>query len=647
MAIVFNCPYCATPYNLKDEYAGKKATCRNGMCRKVITVPQAGNGAPSTNGAAPPAPPVDVEAAALSALADNPAEKAGAQDIPMTCEFCGHKWAEPVAKAGKNVLCQNSECRQRMKVPVPKDHTPADWREGGTKGPSLAKQNFEKPADIMDVASAGIVSRDTLKKADATNEEIEPRPLKQKVMFVLIPLLVLGGIGFGIYSWITSGRERKQDNLVVKAIQLWDETDEGSKPPAAEVPLCAALLRMAAGEYDVRQNEKGKFKEGFDNLNRARDLLKQAAQKDNPKAPTAAGERNVLLGELAVATLVLGGTEEQAKAETRYRWQPETAAGPKHQRIKDEGSTVHKELSRTLDLLRTADFDTKTLIVRRLTRELVKRGQANLADTLHTMLFDPSEVHEAHAIIALEIYRLDRTSDLPRRIADEVKGAKPTIPSPTTLFKVLGITDKAALVGEPPAAGVPGDQACLAYTGLYLLQEKPDEAVRLALRGGKPEVRLRALALCAEWLDDPGPAVEAAVSQVTVKKKELVLPQVPIFRLSQRAAEAGKADTAKALADALTDEGLKAWAKAEVGVARLRPPPSSKDPADEAAAEVPDDPRKMRVAHAWARLLVARQNARVGPWKDQKFIAGWPAAVQPFGLAGIALGLQDREATGP
>jgi hypothetical protein len=36
MAIVFNCPQCNLPYKLKDELAGKRATCKNPDCRKVI-----------------------------------------------------------------------------------------------------------------------------------------------------------------------------------------------------------------------------------------------------------------------------------------------------------------------------------------------------------------------------------------------------------------------------------------------------------------------------------------------------------------------------------------------------------------------------------------------------------------------------------
>src|SRR5437870_2886835 len=99
MAIVFDCPHCREPYKLRDEYAGKRATCKNPDCRQVIVIPQ-----PSTNGALAP-PPADVEAAALSALADeapkSPEQAPAEKVIPVTCSYCGHKWTEPMAKAGK------------------------------------------------------------------------------------------------------------------------------------------------------------------------------------------------------------------------------------------------------------------------------------------------------------------------------------------------------------------------------------------------------------------------------------------------------------------------------------------------------------------------------------------------------------------
>ncbi len=155
MAIEFNCPHCATPYRLKDELAGKQAACKNPDCRKVITIPapkvtvpptsapppakppaaapaKAKMGLPATakpprRDQTPPPKPEDIEAAALAALADAPKEEqAPDAPIPVVCAFCDHKWSEARDKAGKNVLCPNPECRQRNKVPVPKDEKPKE-----------------------------------------------------------------------------------------------------------------------------------------------------------------------------------------------------------------------------------------------------------------------------------------------------------------------------------------------------------------------------------------------------------------------------------------------------------------------------------------------------------------------------------------
>ena len=49
--------------------------------------------------------------------------------------------------------------------------------------------------------------------------------------------------------------------------------------------------------------------------------------------------------------------------------------------------------------------------------------------------------------------------------------------------------------------------------------------------------------------------------------------------------------------------------------------------------------------HTWAGLWIARQNAKLsGDRNDEKkAVSGWqPVVLRPFGMAGIALGLQDR-----
>ena len=71
MAIVFNCPHCKEAYRLKDELAGRKATCKNPDCRQQITIPV-------------PLSAAELEASAHSALADDTpkADEAAAAPAP-------------------------------------------------------------------------------------------------------------------------------------------------------------------------------------------------------------------------------------------------------------------------------------------------------------------------------------------------------------------------------------------------------------------------------------------------------------------------------------------------------------------------------------------------------------------------------------
>ncbi|HVL15537.1 MAG TPA: hypothetical protein VM529_23405, partial [Gemmata sp.] len=189
MAIAFNCPHCLFAYRLKDEFGGKQAKCKNPECRQLITIPK-----PITiDENAPRLSEEEAEAAALAALNEEVKEQQAQQQaapaekvIPMTCPFCDHKWTEPWAKAGKNTLCPNPDCRQRVRVPEPKEEVPTDWRQAKSKLPSLAKGNEEKLEGVQDAGDTKMVSRGALVEADATGEEFEPRPLKQKVLFALL-----------------------------------------------------------------------------------------------------------------------------------------------------------------------------------------------------------------------------------------------------------------------------------------------------------------------------------------------------------------------------------------------------------------------------------------------------------------------------
>jgi hypothetical protein len=631
MAIEFTCPHCQHPYKLKDEFAGKRATCKNPDCREQITIPS-------------PPTAAELEAAALSALSDEipgPGTQVAAEKvIPMTCDFCTHKWNEPWAKGGKNTLCPNPECRQRLRVPEPKKDVPDDWRQQKSRLPSLAKQAHEKLEGVADAGDARIVSGKALEDAGATGIEYEPRPLKQKIFFAMTAIGLVGGLVFGIWFMVQRSKSRGDEQLMADAQAKF--ADAVKELPPTEVGLCTALMHAAAAEYALKQNTAEKLREAHE--------LFAKARVDIRNAPLNVA-RHAVAAEIALSTLTLGGTEEQVQNEIRFRWVPDTDS--RLLRATERPRTIHEELRQTLSPLLSADYDFRIALARRLTRTLTQKEQAAFAaDILPLALFNDAEKNEARAVIALEIHRTGKGGDVPLRIAEELKthfaGGITGTPYPATaqtLFTVLAVEKAPLVVQPPPPAGNIQDGSRLAFTAKYLLENNPGEALKLASRPGQPEGQLRALVLCAEWSSDPGAAIDTALEIINGMrgKQNVTLSQSQILRLSQLASVAGRHEQAKALAEALTDEGLRTWAKGDAIHLRSEKNPTEK--ADEAWVEMPLTPDKMKAGHAWGRFWVARQNARISGDRDaeKKIVAMWsPDMIHAFGLAGIALGLQER-----
>ena len=129
--------------------------------------------------------------------------------------------------------------------------------------------------------------------------------------------------------------------------------------------------------------------------------------------------RNAIAAELSSAIIALGGTEDEVKSQTRLPWRPQTQATKLGSGQRTH--TIHEEIQNPLtQLLANADFDFKIVVARRLTRELVKKGQAEFAaDMLPLAYFSEPEKDEARAVIALEIQRGPRLRSSPsdRRVA--------------------------------------------------------------------------------------------------------------------------------------------------------------------------------------------------------------------------------------
>ncbi|MFM8271532.1 MAG: hypothetical protein ACKODX_04275 [Gemmata sp.] len=638
MAIEFNCPHCAHAYKLKDELAGKTATCKT--CRNKIVIPQP-VAVPTEPRRATAEELAEAEAAAQRALADEPArqEDQGPQLIPVECPHCDHKWTEPIARAGKNTLCPNPECRQRIKIPEPKDTNSEDWRVQKTKLPSLAKGANEKLEGVQDAADVQRVSTETFREK-ILEEELEPRPLKQIVLFAVLVLGLVGGLVYGTAYLFRARTEGKENRLISDAQEEFAKTT-GALPPGdapPEAPLLAAILFTAGAEHALRHDDPKKLKDAQKQFTDARDAVRKAQ-------PTPA--RNAVAAELAVALLALGGTEQQARDQLRIRWFP---TADLKTRPNERVYTVLDELRQTLALLQGAEFEFKNHLARRLARELFKREQAQLAaELIPVALFGAAEQDEAKALVALELYRADKGSELAREAAEDLKGrgadlikGVPTPASAQTLFLALD-TQQAPRVAAPPTSNPVADPARFAYCGKALLDNQADEALNLARRPGPLEGQVRALVLCADWGTDPTAALDAAYGVVSANRAKKEVSPYAVLRLAQIAAEKGKHEQARMFADAIPDDGLRAWAKGSA--VQLRIAASPKDKADEAWAEPPGDrPKEFRAGQAWGRMWVARQNARVSGSRsaEVKVVSDWSAAVVPFGKAGIALGLQDR-----
>ncbi|MBP3954177.1 hypothetical protein J8F10_02555 [Gemmata sp. G18] len=640
MAIEFNCPHCQYAYRLKDEMAGKSAKCKS--CRATILIPQpmtVPGGAPRLTAAEI----AEAETKAIAALADEQAQiekDTAAQLVPVECQHCNHKWTEPLARAGKNTLCPNPECRQRVKIPEPKNDAPYDWRHKKTKGPEGAVQNQLKLDNVQDMADTKLVSGKALTQAGADGIEYEPRPLKQKVTFALVIVGALLGTTLGVRSCYMGRVENREDRLMQEGQEEFAKSTGAL--PANEAPpetqLCSALLYIAGGEHAIRHKEP-KIKDALEQFAKARDAIR--------KAPPSLA-RNAVGGELAVALLILGGSEQQARDQIRIRWTP---GNDLKTRPNERLYTVLDELRQSLELLRAAEFEFKNHLARRLARELAKQGQGLLAvEMIPLALFTEKEQDEGKSLIALEVMRTDKGSDQPRRVMDDLKGrgaelmkSVPTPASAQTLFLAVD-SEKAPRIIAPPAGDPVSESGRLAYAGKALMESQPDAALQLAQRRGSPEGQVRALVLCADWSADPGAALDTAFGIVSANKGRREISPYSVLRLAQIAAEKNKHDQAKEFANLITDDGLKAWAKGTLIQARAGAAP--KDKADEAWAELPpaDKPKDVRAGHAWGLLWVARQNTRLSGDRsaELKAVTGWPTVGGPFGKAGIALGLQDK-----
>lgn len=590
MAIVFDCPHCKTNYRLKDEFAGKTATCKNPGCRKVINIPK-------PNTASPVAKKIDVEALAAAAFSDEPAPTATAveESIQVTCSGCDHAWPVEASKEGKNVLCP--ECRRPNRVPMRKKEEKADWRAGGTGGPTLRK--VETGMDVQGAFAsnqvAGIgqeTARKIVKERDAEEEpEVRRKRWIKRGVYGLIAAGVLAG---GIYYLVKTKREDKADSTMEAAVAEVKE----AKVDARHL----ALIHRASGEYRARDAKKDEAKAALNELKLARNGAK-------PSGATATSDQNAILAEIAITMTELAGSAEQVDAGERLK--------------KDE---VVKEIRQTLSTM--TDPEAVADAMRAITRKLVAKDHSASAQEIARQLGN-----EVLGQVGLELLRIDREKN--RGEAEKVLSSVPagataeaaSIKSLRNILKPGGKKDKDTGT-SPEAAALMGNVA---------------EAKRAADALKTPQERVKALAAVAHAISEANPTEAANIAEMAsgVLKSDSKMPISPFVtvKICRLLAKAGRGDSAESLAATMPDKEAQSWARLEILRGRLAQ--SNQKGESELLTAIGDATKVPAAAKAHEEL--ARHNALNGH-DYSAIIKTWPkGTVKPFGDAGLLLGKQDKQ----
>jgi hypothetical protein len=691
MPIEIQCPSCRKAYRLRDELYGKKVTCANPECRKSFIVnqqpsveaPKAASTTttrttPAKSGtskespalpadrktapvakaapapakqaspAKPPSPPeVDAESLAATLFSEDaaaaPAGPVDTRVINMTCVACDHQWTEPYAKQGKQVLCP--ECRHRQKVPDQQKQKAVDWRDPNANRPSLARGE-ELPEDLKQQQTR-IVRIESLEQAGAIEApEVEPRPLKQTIAFGMLAVGLVLSVVLGGLFFFRSRTENREQQYIPIAFKEFADLPEGSFQ-AGQTSLSKAVVHLAAAEHASRISTKEKRKEAVENLIAARtelDVLDDSI------------ERDVLLGRVALQVITLGGSPEEVLSEVKIRWLPDQAS-VNRPRINSDLTTVQTELRRIFTALRreknTAEFEMRIGIARSVARELARANQYGLFEEIIGQAFVEAELPEATAQIAWELHRASLLSEKVQAMAASLKtslatnagSASPTPVTAVVLWQTLNPDGKApSLVGKPASQGGVPFPTRLAYSLLHVAQDNPNDAAQLASRNGVLSERLRALAYAAEYAKDPAPLLASAAELVQKESKpEVRMPaRYALYRLAVLAAKAKDWDRAEVFAKAAPTPSLQSFARGEILMTRLMHPDDK--PWETSLLNLPESKEFTQVGHVLGALALARHNARLNADATvlKKYAAEWPAGLVPFGTAGFALGLQDR-----
>ena len=601
MAIVFNCPHCATNYRLKDEFGGKTATCKNPNCRKVIAIPK-------SNGATPALTAADLDAMAAAAFADEPAraDKPAEQMIKVTCSGCDHVWSVEVSKEGKNVRCP--ECGKVVRAPMRKKEEKADWRTGGG-GPSLARREtgLDREGAFGTVNAGGIsegTAREIVKgrEAEEEPEERRKRLIKRAVLFFLI-VSVGGVIAYFVFQ------QRRIDRAETR---MEDAVAEITGPNGTKDGRFVGLIYRASTESRIRL--AGSAEDATTALKELQ--LARNRAKGSPGAAGGSADNAAVVAEVAITAPLLLGNAEQIEKGHRHK-----------------ADVVTKEIRQALAEISDAELVAE--VVRGVTREAAKKEHPLLAEGVAHQRHDGPELLSQ---IGLELLRIDRSlyrgdaENLLQKVGNaDTNGAQ-------ALRAALGKPGLVKKEGEPPAA--PSAAAAAEAAAINGDAGKAREALKAVARNDKA----KALAAVGQTFVASNPTeatpilVEAAK---TLKEAQGTISPWVSIRVCRLLGRTGQFDEAESLAATLPDEQTKAWGRLEALRGRLE---SLKEKGNDSWLEPIGDPTKFAAA-AKAREVMARHNAAAGIGGEyQGLVRKWPqGTVRPFGMAGLVLGQLDAD----
>ncbi len=504
--IKVRCEGCKKTLSVKPHLAGKRVACP--VCKKPLVIP-----VPTAAPAGPP--PEDVEALAAAALFEDPAakqaeEEAAATTIDFTCSWCDEALHFNIELAGKQEPCPH--CKRIVKVPIPKDHRPKNWREV-KGGPAVARMRDEKLEGVMSSNEKGGVSLGALEEAGALPpEQKEPVPVR---VWVRRGLLAVVGLAAVVVGWIVLSNyltNNQQEDELKKALE--------AKLP----PLPSAAIYRAAGEYYTRTRQADKAQESFRKAAQA----PFAATKDSAAQQL---ERDAFLIDLALTWVDLGGTDEEDLDKVKLHWKK-----------------VQKELGEVLLAIRSPEALQTGL--REVGGKLIKAGKPELAQ-----------------VLAVQVVNVINTKAAPPDGGETAaqKAAKTPLSAQKIAFLLKDHSEDAKAIAAPPDKNTADPIARQGYAEGYARGGDFSKAEDVAKAAGPPleclqaALGVAAVALQAEKAEVAGPLLVFAREQAAkARKAGVTVPAWDLLQLSRLLAQAGKTTEAKEMLAQLPDKTTKA-----------------------------------------------------------------------------------------